>query len=71
MSREVKIFSTSVWRPGERLVQQKLGEYHIYYDAACPNCEKESLYSWSKDRFFHIDGSDNQRCWKANGNAIL
>ncbi|MCX2929270.1 AAA family ATPase [Mycobacterium sp. CVI_P3] len=29
----------------------------------CPACGLESIYSRAEDRYLHVDGSDNKRCW--------
>lgn len=34
-------------------------------DGICPICEKESYPVSRLDRFFHVDGSENQSCWRA------
>jgi predicted GIY-YIG superfamily endonuclease len=31
----------------------------------CPTCDKESIYSRAWDRYFHVDGTNNQTCWIA------
>lgn len=29
----------------------------------CPVCSRPSVYNRGEDRFFHLDGSANIRCW--------
>jgi hypothetical protein len=31
----------------------------------CPACATGSIYSALEDRYFHFDGTDNQRCWRS------
>ncbi|MGC5329781.1 hypothetical protein [Micromonospora sp. DT62] len=33
--------------------------------ARCPVCRAAAVYVQPPDRFFHVDGSDNQPCWRA------
>ncbi len=30
---------------------------------SCPVCQRRSCYNRGEDRFFHLDGSANIRCW--------
>lgn len=49
---------------GERYLTPRTEAYLSRFFNTCPACGKTSVYSNRADRLFHLDGSENGRCWK-------
>lgn len=70
MARE-RIFPEDVVRNGVIIRKTYIADESTDPDVKhkCPTrgCGKESIYSRSQDRYFHIDGTENQSCWRMFG----
>ena len=52
------------WYHFEDGVRELWKESHpVVSDVRCVECSKPAIFSRELDRFLHIDGSDNRRCW--------
>lgn len=41
------------------------------HEHKCPTCGHEVFYNGRMDRYFHVNGTDNRRCWRGIDNWMV